>query len=69
MNLCNLLRIYAGKPPLDENGLPKEGINIDEAREAFDERAAIIEHNGGLSRIEAEKQVKEIVEKSKRDCS
>jgi hypothetical protein len=56
MNLCNLLRMYAGKPPLDERRSALKDKETGEDREAFEERAAIMEHDGGLSRKEAEKE-------------
>lgn len=56
MNLCNLLRKYAGKPPLDESRSALKNKETGDDREAFEERAAIMEHDGGFSRNEAEKE-------------
>lgn len=53
MRLSDLVRKYVG---IDETSDPSRGSDqVDDEREAFEERAAIMEHDGGLSRESAER--------------
>lgn len=45
---------------MEGKGLRDEERRIDQRREAFEERAAIMEYDGGLSRQDAEREARRI---------